>query len=111
MEIATRNDNGVMVVKVIGRLDSVTGLEFEEKSVEWTDIDNARIVIDCSELEYISSYGLRTLLAMTKKLSDSCGKLAICGLSGLVQEVVTVSGFDTIIPIFEDTETAVLGLQ
>jgi len=107
MEISTTTQQGITVAKVTGRLDSVTGVEFEEKSAEWTEEDKAKVVIDFSELEYISSYGLRSLLAMTKALNEKCGRLAICGISGLVEEIINVSGFDTIIPIYDDVHAAV----
>lgn len=109
MEISANTVQGITVVKVTGRLDSVTGVEFDQKAAEWTEADRASVVIDFSELEYISSYGLRSLLAMTKALNDRCGRLAICGISGLVEEVINVSGFDTIIPIYDDVDSAVAG--
>jgi anti-sigma B factor antagonist len=111
MEIATRNEHGLTIVKVTGRLDAVTGQEFDQKAAEWTDLPNSRIIIDFSQLEYISSYGLRSLLSLTKALHDSCGTIAIAGINGLVEEVIQVSGFDTIIPVYDDVESAIAGVS
>ena len=64
------------------------------------------IVADMTRLEYISSMGLGTLLAVAKKLQPHGGKLAICGLTGMVKEVFRLSGFDKLIPGFENADAA-----
>lgn len=67
------------------------------------------IVLDFGGLEYISSAGLRSILAATKKVKTVNGSLSLCALSGLVEEVVTISGFDNILTVYEDVAQATAG--
>ena len=62
---------------------------------------------DLTALEYVSSAGLRCVLAIAKKLKASEGTLALCGLSGLVKEVFSVSGFDSFFPVYETVDEAI----
>ena len=63
--------------------------------------------MNLEKLNYISSAGLRVLLAAAKKLRTTGGELRICSLSELVAEVFDISGFDMILPI-SATETDAL---
>lgn len=91
------------VVAVSGRLDAMTAPEFERGCADYSA---GRLVLDLSDLEYISSAGLRSILTLAKRLKASGGTLALCGLNGLVQEVFTVSGFDNFLPVFADLDLA-----
>ena len=63
-------------------------------------------VIDFAGLDYISSAGLRVILATTKKLKEKEGKLLLSSLKDIVKEVFEISGFTAIIPIYDSVETA-----
>ena len=94
------------MVGLAGRLDIGNAAQFESTCMEWIAQGNHRLVFDFSELEYISSAGLRSILAATKKLKSLGGSLSLCGLSGLVEEVITVSGFDNILKVYGDVAQA-----
>ena len=76
-----------------GRMDAVSAPRFEAACTEQLEQGRTNLVADLSGLEYISSAGLRSILASGKKLKASGGSLAFCGLSGMVDEVFRVSGF------------------
>jgi anti-anti-sigma factor len=65
-----------------------------------------KMLLNLSELEYVSSAGLRSVLTIAKKLKPAGGSLALCGLSGLVQEVFSISGFDSFFPVYDSVESA-----
>ena len=106
MNVKTRTENGFFVVGLAGRLDIGNAAQFESTCMEWIAQGNHQLVFDFSELEYISSAGLRSILAATKKLKSLGGSLSLCGLSGLVEEVITVSGFDNILKVYGDVAQA-----
>ena len=106
MNVKTRTENGFFVVGLAGRLDIGNSAQFENTCMEWIAQGNQHLVFDFSELEYISSAGLRSILAATKKLKSLGGSLSLCGLSGLVEEVITVSGFDNILKVYGDVAQA-----
>ena len=64
-----------------------------------------------SELEYISSAGLRVLLKIAKQIQRASGKLVLFGLNRNVREVFSITAFDRILSIQIDQATAVAALQ
>lgn len=99
MELSTEKKNTTLVVTVTGRLDAVTAPDFESRCGALVDNGDTALLVDLSGLEYISSAGLRSILATAKKLKALGGSLAFCCLSGMVQEVFSVSGFSSMFPV------------
>jgi anti-sigma B factor antagonist len=62
--------------------------------------------VNFEKLQYISSAGLRILLAAAKQLKAADGELRICDLNEVVKEVFDISGFSTIFKIFENETEA-----
>ena len=106
MNVKTQEEKGYWVVKLEGRLDISNSSQFEQDCMNWIEQGQRKFILDLAALEYISSAGLRSILAATKKLKAQNGSLALCALSGLVEEVVTVSGFDNILQVFPDLDQA-----
>ncbi len=109
MKIASYHEKGFLVIKVEGRMDIATSPEFEKNCAALTEQGNQNVVLDFSDLEYISSAGLRSILAIAKKLKSTGGSLSLCALTGLVKEVFDLSGFDNFLPIYTDAEHALAG--
>ena len=109
MNVKTRDENGYFIVSLDGRLDIGNSAQFEAICLEWIEQGKHQLVLDFSTLEYISSAGLRSILSATKKLKSLGGGLSLCGLSGLVEEVITVSGFDNILKVYPDVKQATSG--
>ena len=107
MEIidAGREKNAV-IITVKGRMDAVSAPDFEKKLGDWIDEGEKNFIIDLGELDYISSAGLRSILATAKKLKAVNGQLFLSTLKDVVKEVFDISGFSSIIPIYESVEAA-----
>jgi len=91
----TKNQNGNIVTLYIeGRLDTVTSVDLEKEINALSDAD--QLVIDFEKLEYISSAGLRVLLAAHKAYSEKKG-LSILNVSETVMDVFDVTGFRDIL--------------
>ena len=106
MNVKTQEEKGYWIVKLEGRLDISNSSQFEQDCMKWIEQGQRRFILDLGALEYISSAGLRSIRAATQKLKAQNGSLALCALSGLVEEVVTVSGFDNILQVFPDLDQA-----
>ena len=106
MNVKTQAEKGYWIVKLEGRLDISNSSQFEQECMQWIEQGQRRFILDLGGLEYISSAGLRSILAATKKLKAQSGSLSLCALSGLVEEVVTVSGFDNILQVYPDLTQA-----
>ena len=97
MEIAI-NHGDQLVVGLKGRLDTVTSVDFSNTLAK-EEIKENIVIVDMKELEYISSAGLRALLALKKSLASSNKELEIHNLNPVCQEVFKVTGFNNILTV------------
>jgi len=91
------------LVQVSGRMDALNAPAFEKEFLRLLDGGEKKAVVDLTDLEYISSAGLRSILASAKKAKGAGCTMQFCGLSGMVEEVFNVSGLGT---MFSVTSTA-----
>jgi len=91
MELSETVTNGVTVLEVAGRIDSLTAPDFEARLT--TAMTTPRLVLDFRQLLYISSAGFRVLYRAAQRVKDGNGKLVICGLSDSVRELFEITGF------------------
>lgn len=87
----------VWVVAPEGRVDSVTSPSLEGAISGALAAGERRVVVDFGGVEYISSAGLRVLLAAAKRLRDAGGRLVLCRLNEPVRQVFDLAGF---VPLF-----------
>jgi len=106
MNIGEEKVGGVLVLKPESRIDSQNSKDFEDGVLSRTDNEKS-ILLDFSDVEYISSACLRTLLTLTKKIKEDGGEIAITSLTENVKQIFKVSGFDTILQLFEDKDEAI----
>jgi anti-anti-sigma factor len=110
VEFRTSADAGVLIVNVSGRLDSVTSPRLDAEVRRQLDAGQRRLVFDLSQLEYISSAGLRVLLAAARQLRGQ-GAVAVAGPNDLVRQVIEIAGVTGFIQICDDTGDATAALQ
>lgn len=107
MEIQAHLEGSIQVLTISGHLDTKTAPDAEAKLNDLIAQGHTKLLIDCKKLDYISSVGLRVLLATMKKLKKQNGKLHLSGMNPTVKEVFVISGFASIFSIF-DTNPAAL---
>lgn len=93
-----KSGNAITAV-IEGKLDRISSPEFEKEMGNYLGDDVTSIVIDLAPCIYISSAGLRVILALEKKMSKSGGKLVIRNVPELVMEVFTETGLDEILTL------------
>ncbi|WP_363349590.1 STAS domain-containing protein [Methylocystis echinoides] len=111
MDLTHELSNGLRVVRPMSRIDSGTAAAFEEQCAALLDDGPHKVVVDFSQVEYVSSAGLRALLIAAKKAKSLGGALTLCGLRGNVKEVMAVSGFDVILGSHPSVQEAAAALQ
>jgi anti-sigma B factor antagonist len=107
MEIRDKKEGDVVILEPIGRIDTNTASEFENKIVEVMDFSLLPLTKPALEIDYISSAGLRVFLMAIKKLKSIGGSFIICSMSDHIKEVFDISGFT---PIFTITADQASGL-
>ena len=106
MEIATKDHDSVKIVYIPGQLDTNTSPDVQNQLDQLINEGAILILINLKDLNYISSAGLRILLATAKQLKNSSGELRICCLNEMAQEVFDISGFNNILNVFNTEEEA-----
>lgn len=111
MEMDVTKQGEVTVIKLIGRLDANTSKNVEMGFLKRVEEGETRFVYDLTELNYISSAGLRVLLLSAKKTKAIQGKLVLACLSEQVEEVFSMSGFSAIFHKYDTLEEAIAAVQ
>lgn len=109
MQIEKRGD--VTKLRIRGRLDAITSPLAEKKIFECIAGGAYHLLIDFTEMEYLSSAGMRMLLSTTKKLKTLSGKLVIISANANVMDVLKMSGFDHILDICQDEDEGLKHFQ
>lgn len=99
MEVSINKTEDKTLVKVIGRIDTTTAESFNEAIAPLMAPEAGAIEIDCSELDYTSSQGLRIFLMLQKAVSANQGSLVLTNMQAPVKEVFDITGFSSIIKI------------
>jgi anti-anti-sigma factor len=110
MEIAVSDVGEIKVVRIEGKLDTQSSPDAQAQLTQLIDQGATKLVVNFEKLDYISSAGLRILLAAAKRLKGNSGELRICGLNEVVQEVFDISGFTTILAVTKTEPEALDGL-
>ena len=99
MTIEKKREGSRLELFLEGRLDTITSPELEAELKDATE-GITELIFDFEKLEYISSAGLRVLLA-TQKIMNNQGKMEISGVQPQVMEIFEVTGFSEILTIKE----------
>ena len=97
LKITNNKDGNTLTVLIEGRLDTSTAPELESNLRDSLD-GVAALNLDLEKLEYISSAGLRVLLA-AQKIMNKQGEMKILHVSEAVREIFEITGFDAILTI------------
>lgn len=91
-----------MIIRIKGELDSNTSGELEDTLKRLLEQGSRRFVLELSEMDYVSSVGLRVFLAYLKKLKSEQGRMVLAGLNDDVQEIFDMAGFSSLFEITSD---------
>jgi len=106
MELNISKIGDVITIILEGRLDASVAPDIEQKLLSLISGGSCKLVADLSKVGFISSAGLRTLLAAVKETKRESGDLRLAGIQGQVQEVLELTGFSTIFKIYASAEDA-----
>ena len=102
MKLSPRRFADAVVVSPVGRIDQSSADTFMEAlapHLERCAAGEDRLVLDLSDLEYISSAGLRVLMLAAKQSKAQGGTLLVTGLQPLVKEILEISRFTMVLDI------------
>lgn len=93
MEIKIETQGNETLLKIKGRIDTATAVEFEKAIAPIIQTDMQMVVVDCKEFDYISSTGLRLFLTLHKTAKAKGGKLILRDMNADIKSVFDMTGF------------------
>jgi len=111
MEILERKEGIVGVISLSGRLDAYSANDIEAKLNSMIDMTQIQLAVSLERLEYISSSGLRVLLAALKKTRKQQGDIKLACLKPSIKEVFDIAGFTQLFSIFDTEESAIASFE
>lgn len=93
MEVVIEKQNGVVTAYLKGRLDTLASQEISKQMEGLTEDASGTIILDCTEMSYISSSGLRIFLTLRKAAAEKGGKIIVCNISDDIRSVFMMTGF------------------
>ncbi len=95
------------LIKISGRLDSSNASKLEDLLTTVLDEGQKNLVIELSELDYLSSAGIRYLVGTLKECRKRGGDLRIASPSARVDEVLRMAGLKSLFATYGDTTAAI----
>jgi anti-sigma B factor antagonist len=92
MDLEIRDHNGIKIVELAGELDSTSSPEVYE-AVRQRLGDKDSVIVNMTDVNYMSSAGIRTLLLLYRSIAEAGGQVVLVGLSEFLQETLDVTGF------------------
>ncbi len=93
MKINIQRNGDEVVVALNGELDTVTTAQMGEELNRIIEMANNQLIIDCKDLEYISSSGLRFFMQLKRHSEQQNGTVTLINMNQDVKEVFRISGF------------------
>ena len=106
LSVKENREGQVLVLSPQGRLDSANTREFQTLVMGHIDGGEESMIVDLSNLDYISSAGIRVMRLASKALEESGGQFLLCAMRDHISKVFRISGFDRVIAIAGTMEDA-----
>jgi anti-sigma B factor antagonist len=111
MELAHRQENGIDIFSVTGRVDLAGVAEFQNNVAQAIAGGARKVVMDLSGTTYISSSGLGVFALALKQLQPLGGEMVLAGANSHVRHILQIVGFEKLFRTFNDTNEAAAALQ
>ena len=93
MEVKIIRGSGEVTARLIGRLDTPAAQDIAPQMNALAEEASGTIILDCTELAYISSSGLRIFITLRKAAATKGGKIIVRGISNDIRSVFMMTGF------------------
>ncbi len=93
MEVFINQEENAHVVRLVGRLDTAAAQDVSKALEPLAEVADGTIIMDCSQMSYISSSGLRIFLTVRKEAAAKGGRVIVRDLPDSISQVFMMTGF------------------
>ena len=104
-------DGPALLLRARGRINVLTADIFEFRALRVVNMSDQDVIVDATEVVYLSTAGLRVFLLLSRELEDEGRTLYVCGLLPHIQQVFQIIGFDRVIPIHPDVDSVLAAIE
>jgi anti-anti-sigma factor len=104
-------DKNVAILRADGGLNADNASELVEQVGTLVDTGVRNIIVDCTDLVYVSTPGLGTLLMLHKRMAERGGDVKIAAISGMPAQVLAMTHLDRVFDIYPDVNQARLAFR
>lgn len=104
LETSIETSSNISIVNLKGMLNNTTAPGLESELLGLVDHGARQLLLDFSQVDYVSSAGLRVTLVLAKRLEQEAGRLVLCAMQPQVHEVFDISGFMAILKVETDRD-------
>lgn len=105
IEIQTRTEDDIMVIIVVGEVDASSSIELDQAIADAIE-SHHKIIIDCAQLQYISSAGLGVFMSYIQEFESREIRMILYGLQDKVFNVFQILGLDQLLTICDSLDEA-----
>ena len=106
MEIRSNELQDIQIISLQGSMDALTAGEVEKYFEHEVDRPGGKVILDLAEVEFMSSAGLRAIMAISKNLRQSGGEIRLAAAQPGVEKMLRISGFTTILKSYPSLAAA-----
>jgi anti-anti-sigma factor len=103
--------DGVKIITLAGRMDIAGTQQIDLRFTSLAASQKAFIAVDLSEVSFLASIGMRTLVSSARALMNRGGAMALASPQPLVNQALVAAGIDSLIPIYPNIGEASRALQ
>ena len=107
VQVKWERKDDILIGMLIGHIDSSNADRFQRIVESGIDAEDQALILDFERVFFISSAGLRISLILSRKFNESGKKFGVCTLSDPIRNVLAISGFDRVIPIYDSRAAAI----
>lgn len=104
-------DGPALVLKAEGRISVLTAEGFQDETLKIMASSRHDVIIDASDVTYLSTAGLRAFLVLSRRIAIANRSLHVCNLRPYILEVFEMIGFNNLIPIYPDLDSALIAIE
>ncbi len=105
LNIAINRIGDTLVASLMGRFDSLGAGIFDEEILPLASVNNA-LLLDFSQVKFLSSAGLRSLLTSERAMKENGGGITLCGVDASCMKILEISGFASQFPVYVTLDEA-----
>ncbi len=107
MEIKTSENNNIVMIAIIGKIDLYNAKEINELFEKFIQDGKLQIILNLQEVPFMDSSGFVGLVTWTKKFQQLNGNLKILNVAGFVKKVIEQNSMQAVLQIYDSEEAAI----